>query len=108
MNLYDYLVSLYRNDLVILQRSGDIVIKQTFHYPDIQYLSYGENLLKGNLHLGLSETIFDLPFNTVSSREMERLAALTRERYCTAPYVVPALEKLSPLSLAASLCSHLR
>ena len=94
MNLYDYLVALYRYDMVILQRSGDTAIEHTYQYRDIQYLSYSENLLKGNLRLGLREVIFDLPFNTVSSREMERLAALIRERYCTAPDIVPALEEI--------------
>ena len=94
MNLYDYLVSLYRHDLVILQRSGDTVIEHTYQYQDIQYLSHGENLLQGNLRLGLRDAIVDLPFNTVSSREMERLAALIRERYCTVPDVVPVVEEL--------------
>jgi len=93
MNLYDYLVSLYNDDLVILQRIGDGVREHTFRYRDIQYLRYSEELLKGTVHLGLGDQTFTLPFNTVSSSTMEKLVALIRERYCAMPPQAPLLEE---------------
>ncbi|MFN2137946.1 MAG: hypothetical protein ACK2UK_18470 [Candidatus Promineifilaceae bacterium] len=92
MNLYDFLISLYDKDLVILQRMGDTAAEHTFLYGDIQFLRYGEKLLKGMVQIGLRDQTFELPFNTVSGNLMQRMVALIRERYCTAPHRLPALE----------------
>ena len=81
MNLYDYLVSLYEDDLVVLHRVGEDVEQESFFYRDIQYLRYGEYLLKGNLFLCTAEKSYDLPFNTTSRDVMQRLLNLIRERY---------------------------
>ena len=82
MNLYDYLVTLYEEDMVILERTGeDGVGTQTFAYDDIQYVRLTENLLLGNLHLGLRGRVYDLPFNTVGKELMSRVVDLIRERY---------------------------
>lgn len=82
MHLYDYMVTLYAEDLVILQRVGERVREHIFLYHDIQYLRYDEDLLKGNLHLGLPGNAFDLPFSTVSSELMQRMVAQIRDLYC--------------------------
>ncbi len=82
MNLYDYMVTLYEEDLVILQRIGDDVRPHTFFYRDVQYLCQGESLLKGSLRLAMTESVFDLPHNTVSAGIIGRLVDLIRERYC--------------------------
>lgn len=81
MNLYDYLITLYEEDLVILERVGDDVHSKTFFYRDIQHLRLGENLLKGTLHLSMVDKDYDLRFNTVSSAIMQRLVDLIRHRY---------------------------
>jgi len=82
MNLYDYLVSLYGDDLVILERTGeDRVVTETFAYRDILLLRLTENLLQGNLHLGLRDKAYDLPFNTVGKDLMNRVVDLIRKRY---------------------------
>jgi hypothetical protein len=96
MNLYDFLVSLYQHDLVILQRSGEKrVTEHIFRYQDIHYLRYSEELLKGTVRLGLRDNTFVLPFNTVSNRVMQRLVALIRERYGPAPRRAAAIEGYS-------------
>ena len=82
MDLYDYLVTLYPGDLVILQRLGEGVREYTFCYHDIQFLRYSEDLLKGTIELGLRNTAFELRFNTVSSNVMQHLVTIMRERYC--------------------------
>ena len=81
MNLYDYMVSLYTDNLVILQRVEDDVRRQTFSYRDIQALRYAEDLLKGNVVLFLQSQTNDLPFNTVSKTLMQRMVDLIRGRY---------------------------
>ena len=81
MNLYDYLVTLYEEDLIILQRDGEEVRQERFFYHDIQFLRYSENLLKGNLCLGTAVMSYDLPFNTTSKELMRRVVDLIRERY---------------------------
>lgn len=81
MNLYDYVVNLYREDLLILQRVADDVRTDTFFYCEIQCLWYEYVLLRGNLRLVMPERVFDLPFNTVSEAIMRRLVTLIRQRY---------------------------
>lgn len=81
MNLYDYVVNLYQEEMLILQRVENDVRVETFSYQDVQCLRYEEALLRGNLHLIMPERVFDLPFNTVSSVVMLRLVALIRQRY---------------------------
>ena len=81
MNLYDYVVSLYQEELLILERVGDAVRLETFLYRDIQCLRYRKSLLKGNLHLVMPGKVFDLPFNTVSEDIMQRLVDLIRQQY---------------------------
>lgn len=81
MNLYDYVVNLYQEELLILQRVEDDVRTDTFFYRDIQCLWYEYVLLRGNLRLVMPERVFDLPFNTVSEAIMRRLVTLIRQRY---------------------------
>lgn len=81
MNLYDYVVNLYQEELFILQRVEDTVRAEAFFYRDIQCLQYVEALLRGNFHLVMPERVFDLPFNTVSKSIMLHLIDLIRQRY---------------------------
>ena len=81
MNLYDYMVNLYREDMVILERVGHDVRSETFFYRDIHCLRLGEHLLQGNLRLFMSDRVFDIPYNTVSQKIIRRLVTLLRQRY---------------------------
>jgi hypothetical protein len=95
MDLYDYLVCLYEDGLVVMQRagqqrgdrrragqerSGDEVRVETVRYQDVQYVAVGQDLLRGNVHLGLPDRPFDLPYNTVSGDLMWRAVHLIRQR----------------------------
>lgn len=84
MQLYDYVVSLYEGDLQVLQRTGHDVRATTIAYQDVQHLRVREDLLRGNLHLGLPDAPFDLPYNTVSQQLMRRLVRLLQQR-CLPP-----------------------
>lgn len=81
MNLYDFMVNLYQDDLLILQRVEDEVRAETFFYRDIQLIRCESALLRGNLHLVMPQRTFDLPFNNVSQTIMLRLIELLRRRY---------------------------
>ena len=81
MDLYDYMVSLYEEDLVVLERIERKVEAHTIRYRDVQHLSLREELLRGTVHLGVPDRHYDLPFNTVSGDVMRRLVDIVRERY---------------------------
>lgn len=94
MNMYDYLVTLYEKELVILQRVDADVRSETFAYDDIQFLRQGASLLKGGLHIGVKGNSFDLPFSTISSDIIDRVVDLIRERYDVAVGEMPAVEEV--------------
>ena len=85
MDLYDYLVSLYEEDLIVLERIGHDVKTRTIRYRDVQFLAIRDDLLRGSVHLGVPDGRYDLPYNTVSGELMRRLAGTVRERYLAAP-----------------------
>jgi hypothetical protein len=84
MDLYDYVVSLYERDLLILQRVGQDVRARIVDYRDVQHLRVREDLLRGNLHVGLPDASVDLPYNTVSHQLLGRLVDLLQQR-CLPP-----------------------
>lgn len=81
MNLYDYMVTLYEDDLVILQRVDNDVRSFVFLYRDVKYIRLEEDLLKGSLFLAMPDELFMLPFNTVSRDVIRPLVDLIRQRY---------------------------
>ena len=81
MDLYDYLVSLYEEDMVVLTRKDHDVEARTIRYLDVHHLSLRDELLRGILHLGVRDAPYDLPYNTVSGELMRRMVEIIRERY---------------------------
>jgi hypothetical protein len=96
MDLYDYMVSLYEEDMVVLERIEHDVRVRTIRYRDVQHLSMREELLRGTVHLGVAAEDYDLPFNTVSGDIMRRLVDIIRERYL--PDADPLPVELEPIS----------
>ncbi len=80
MDLYDYLVCLYEDELLILQRVGREVEGRSCRYQDVQHLCLSRSLLRGNIRLALPGMAYDLPYNTVSDDLMSRLVAIVRQR----------------------------
>jgi hypothetical protein len=81
MDLYDYLVCLYEDDLVILERADHEVRTATCRYLDVQHLRVSRNLLDGHIRLSLPGRDYDLRYNTVSDTLMGRVVETIRERY---------------------------
>ena len=92
MNLYDYMITLYQEDMVILERVGNDVESEVLFYRDIQYIRCGEHLLHGNLYLSTTGRSYDLPFNTVSSAIMQRMINLIRRGYAADARPSPTID----------------
>lgn len=89
-DLYDYVVALYDDELLVLQRTDGGVAVTTCRIGDIRHVRVGRTLLSGNVHVGLSGASIDLPYNTVSETLMQRFAALIRARYVSGPVALAA------------------
>ena len=96
MDLYDYVVSLYEQDMLVLERVEHEVQVHTIRYRDVQHLSLREELLRGTVRLGIAAGGYELPYNTVSGEVMQRLVDLIRERYL--PQEDPLPIELEPVS----------
>jgi hypothetical protein len=90
MDLYDYLICLYEDDLVVLQRVEREVHSQTCRYRDVQLLRVARHLLHGIIHLDLPGRSLDLPYSTVSDTTMLRIVDLVRQRYARRPERAPS------------------
>lgn len=98
MDLYDYVVSLYDEDMLVLERIERQVEARTIRYREIQHLSLREELLRGTVHLGVPQGHYDLPFNTVSGDLMRRLVDIIRERYLSQEEPLPV--EVEPVAAA--------
>lgn len=81
MDLYDYVISLYEEDLVILERVQSEVRSRAIAYRDVKHLRVREDLLRGRLFLGVPGSPYELPYNTVSNEVMARVSDIIRARY---------------------------
>jgi hypothetical protein len=90
MPLYDYLLSLYPETMVVLRRDGGSVRERIIGYDHIHHLSVSADLLRGRLHLAVPDAPVTLPYNTVSREVMDRVVGLIRERYHRSPAAVAA------------------
>jgi hypothetical protein len=81
MDLYDYAVCLYEDDLVVLRRDGREVRSETCRYADVQHVRVTRSLLFGDIHLALPGRAYDLRYNTVSDGLMQRVVDVVRQRY---------------------------
>jgi hypothetical protein len=81
MDLYDYLICLYPDELEIMHREDHAVRRRIVPYRDIGHLSVTCTLLRGNLHLGVPGVACDVPFNTTADRPIGRVIELIRDRY---------------------------
>jgi len=81
MNMYDYVVALYDDDFLVLERVEAEVIQLIFSYRDILAIRHSEDLLDGNLHIYLAKKSYNIPYSTVSAVLVEKLTELIRDRY---------------------------
>jgi hypothetical protein len=90
MHLYDYVVALYANDVLILERDGDGVRTNTVPYSEISYIRSVQDLLRGVLELATPTGSYRLPYSTVSRQIVDSAVGLIRARYTSGtPVPVP-------------------
>ncbi len=96
MDLYDYVLVLRDAEVQIHERVGSSVRSRTIAYGDIHQLCLSEQLLRGELRLGLAGEDYALPYNTVSRDLMREVAGLIRRRYLDPAAQAPTLPPPAP------------
>lgn len=91
MDLYDHVVGAYETYICVLTRREDQVERLTIPYGEIEGFCLTRHFLRGLLTLYLRGGKAEIPFNTVSIREMRRFTTLIRDRI---EGEVPALDPL--------------
>lgn len=91
MDLYDHVVGAYGTHICVLTRRDDRVERLTIPYGEIEGFCLTRHFLQGILTLYLRDGKAEIPFNTVSIREMRRFTTLIRDRI---EGEVPPLERL--------------
>jgi hypothetical protein len=81
MDLYDYVVVIHEEEMVVLRRVDTAVHVERWSITDLQELRVSRALLRGNLRLGLPGRRYDLPYNTISDALMRRIVDHLRARY---------------------------
>ncbi len=81
MPLYDYVINLYKTDILILKRDGDKIISNSYLYEKIECIQNQVDLLKGNLRIVMSDLVYNLPYNTVSENIIIHMLEIIRQWY---------------------------
>lgn len=81
MNLYDYVLYCYAENLLVLERQGDTVAVNDFNYDEIESIQVTEDLLSGVVRIYTLQKNYDIRFNTASSDMITEMISLIRERY---------------------------
>jgi hypothetical protein len=78
--LYDYLILLQPDEMTVLERRGNEVVRRGFTYREIVALIIDEELLKGDLTVLLADGVVTAPFNTVSEDIIRQTVELLRRK----------------------------
>lgn len=81
MELYDYVLGLYTDDIQILKRENNSVRETRVNYKDVEAVRLYKHLLAGILTLYVPDDKLEIPFNTVSLDVMKRFTKIIRKRY---------------------------
>ncbi|AFG38217.1 hypothetical protein [Spirochaeta africana] len=79
--LYDYLVALYEDRVLVLERNGNAAAAVTILYPDILAIQNSHDLLYSNLILHLRERTLAIPYNSVGQDIIDSCIGLIRDRF---------------------------
>ncbi|MBC8059699.1 MAG: hypothetical protein H7Y18_03445 [Clostridiaceae bacterium] len=81
MNLYDYVLAVYEDHLLILKRESDAVEIIEIKFKDIIAIRNSMDLLNGVVTLYLCEKIISFNYSTVSIDIIKKFLKLIRERF---------------------------
>lgn len=80
MDLYDYVIALYEDSLLVLERQGESVKKHEIALKDFMGIRIYENLLKGGYTVFSAEEAVSFPFNAISVDLFQKLTNLVLEK----------------------------
>ena len=80
MDLYDYVVALYEDRLLVLKREGDTVLEKQIPLKEFKGVRIYQNLLKGGYTIFSARGSISFPFNSVSLDLFQKLTNLSLER----------------------------
>ena len=83
MDLYDYVVALYEDRLLVLKREGDTVLEKQIPLKEFKGVRIYQNLLKGGYTIFSARGSISFPFNSVSLDLFQKLTNLSLERVKT-------------------------
>ena len=80
MNLYDYVVALYEDRILVLKREDSTVLEKQIPLKDFKGIRIYQNLLKGGYTIFSARGSISFPFNSVSLDLFQKLTDLILER----------------------------
>ena len=80
MDLYDYVVALYEDSLLVLERRDDKAVEHRINLKDFKGIRIYENMLKGGYTIYSAERAMSFPFNAVSVDLFQKLTNLVLEK----------------------------
>ncbi len=80
MDLYDYVVALYEDRLLVLKREDGTVLEKQIPLNEFKGVRIYQNMLKGGYTIFSARGSISFPFNSVSVDLFQRLTNLTLER----------------------------
>lgn len=83
MDLYDYVVALYEDRILVLKREGDTVLEKQIPLEELKGVRIYQNLLKGGYTIFSARGSISFPFNSVSLDLFQKLTNLSFERVKT-------------------------
>ncbi len=78
MHLYDSVVGVTDDYILILNRNGDDITRETMAIADIQAIQKTNDLLAGQLQLCAADNVLTIDYNTVSDNIISRIVTLIR------------------------------
>ena len=80
MDLYDYVIALYEDELRVLERQDNKVKEHSIPLKDFKGIRIYENLLRGGYTIYSAERAMSFPFNAVSVDLFQKLTNLVLEK----------------------------
>lgn len=103
MHLYDAVVAVFHNYVLLLYRFGDSVKEMRVNSNELQAIDITQALLSGKLKLYTDTRIFTISYNTVSQKIIDKAARIIRAQQNYPEYQT----KLSPMSYNINTIEHL-
>lgn len=103
MHLYDAVIGIFENHVLMLYRFGDSVKEQRVNNRDLQAIEVTQALLSGKLKLYTDARIFTISYNTVSQHVITKAINIIRDQQNYPAYN----SKLKPMNYSINTIEYL-